>query len=46
MEKYELKNYREAIVDFNKVIELDPKNTKAYLYRGFSKASIKISGVQ
>ena len=38
MQKTESGKFREAIMDFNKVIELDPNQAKAYQYRGVAKA--------
>ncbi|MDP5052886.1 MAG: tetratricopeptide repeat protein, partial [Congregibacter sp.] len=35
--KYELQDYRGAIADFTKVIELDLKNSDAYSNRGVAK---------
>ena len=37
-EKYELKQYTEAIADYDKAIELDPNYAAAYTNRGFAKA--------
>jgi len=37
----ELKDYRGAIADFNKAIELSPKYGAAYYYRGYSKATLE-----
>jgi tetratricopeptide (TPR) repeat protein len=39
LEDYRLK---EAIKDFDKAIELDPKNSKAYYHRGFAKISLSM----
>ncbi len=33
--------FNNAIQDFNKAIQLNPKNTEAYLYRGMAKAELK-----
>ncbi len=30
-----------ALGDFNKAIQLNPKNTEAYLYRGMAKAELE-----
>ena len=38
--KYELKEYTNAIIDFNKSIEYDPQNWKAYRNRGFTRTAI------
>lgn len=35
--KAELKDYRGAIADFNKILEIDPNNAYAYVGRGFSR---------
>jgi tetratricopeptide (TPR) repeat protein len=35
--KFESKDYRGAIEDFNKALSLDPRNTLAYAYRGHAK---------
>ena len=35
--KNQLKKCTEAILDFNKAIELNPKDGMAYYYRGFAK---------
>ena len=35
-----MKDYYGAISDFNKVIEIDPKDAKAYNNRGISKSNI------
>ena len=37
-----MSKHDEAIVDFNKVIKLDPKNANAYIYRGSSYLSKKM----
>ena len=39
--KYQLKNYRGAIDDFNKVIMIDPQNANAYYNRGDVKYQLK-----
>ena len=39
--KFLLQNYTEAIVDYTKVIAIDPKNTEAYFGRGLSNARLK-----
>ena len=33
--KYNLKDYRGCMVDYDKTIELEPNNSEAYLYRGW-----------
>ncbi len=38
--KFESKDFRGAIEEFNKVITLDPRYTIAYAYRGHSKAKL------
>ena len=38
MQKTESGKFREAIMDFDKVIQLDPNQAKAYQYRGVAKA--------
>ncbi len=39
--KFELKEYRGAIEDFSKVIDLDPTNSIAYAYRGHCKVNLE-----
>jgi tetratricopeptide (TPR) repeat protein len=39
--KVELKNFRGAIADFNKILEIDPNNAYAYLGRGFSRFGLE-----
>ncbi|MDA1469871.1 tetratricopeptide repeat protein [Brachyspira hyodysenteriae] len=39
--KFNLKNYEEAIKDFDKVIELSPDKADAYYNRGHSKSYLK-----
>jgi len=39
--KYKLKDYRGAIQDYNKAIELNPKYPEAYNNRGFAKVELK-----
>ena len=39
--KSNLGNFREAIYDFDKVIQLDPYFEDAYYYRGFAKNSLQ-----
>ena len=34
--KMRLNNYREAIIDFSKAIEIDPKDSYLYFWRGFA----------
>ena len=34
--KMRLNNYRESIIDFSKAIELDPKDSYLYFWRGFA----------
>ena len=41
LDKLNLKNYRGAIQDFNKVIELNPIHAKAYAYRGQAKGMLE-----
>ena len=36
-----LKQYNEAIKDYNQAIELDPKHANAYYNRGIAKALLK-----
>ena len=38
--KASLKDSDGAVKDFNKVIELDPANSNAYLYRGYAKTEL------
>ncbi|KZR92629.1 lipoprotein NlpI [Synechococcus sp. MIT S9509] len=38
VEKSESGEYRGALIEFNKAIELDPTNSSAYQYRGVAKA--------
>ena len=40
--KYDLQDYRGAILDYNKAIELDPTNVKAYNNRGMAKANANL----
>lgn len=35
--KYYIRNYPEAIQDFDKTIEIDPSKSDAYIHRGFAK---------
>lgn len=39
--KFNAEDYKGAIQDFNKAIELDPKNDKAYCARGHSKSMLQ-----
>lgn len=39
--KFESRDYKGAIEDFDKIISLDPKYTVAYAYRGHSKVNIE-----
>jgi tetratricopeptide (TPR) repeat protein len=39
--KYPLKDYRGAIQDYSKAIELDPEYAHAYYYRGNAKVNLK-----
>ena len=39
--KYESANYKEAIVDLNKAIKIQPKYANSYLLRGMCKAQLK-----
>nr|MDA3911387.1 tetratricopeptide repeat protein [Bacteroidales bacterium] len=39
--KYELKDYRGAIADYNKAIEINPENADAYFNRGFTKHDLE-----
>ncbi len=41
LEKYNLKKYQEAILDFDKVISLSPNDVNAYWQRGLSKFYLK-----
>ena len=41
LEKYELKDYKGAIADYTKAIELDPESVYAYNNRGLSKYYLK-----
>ena len=36
-----LNNYQEAIVDFSKALEIDPKNSFLYFWRGFAFESLR-----
>ena len=38
VDKSESGDYRGALIEFNKAIELDPANSSAYQYRGVAKA--------
>ena len=38
--KYDLQDYRGAILDFTKAIELDPKNAILYYNRGLAKNAL------
>lgn len=38
LKKMQLQNYREAIIDFNKAIRLNPKYGKAYNDRAYAKS--------
>ena len=40
-DKYDKQNYKGAIQDFTKAIELNPNYTKAYNNRGFAKAELQ-----
>ena len=40
--KYDLQDYRGAILDYNKAIELDPTYVKAYNNRGMAKANANL----
>ncbi len=40
-EQLDLKNYKEAITELNKSIELDAENGEAYAYRGMAKYNLK-----
>ncbi|MCZ9999553.1 tetratricopeptide repeat protein [Brachyspira hyodysenteriae] len=42
LEKIESKLYEEAIEDFNKIIELNPKDRDAYFFRGLTKTGLKL----
>jgi len=39
--KYEINDNSGAISDFNKSIEINPKNTRAYFYRGCAKGNLE-----
>ena len=39
--KYSLKEYKEAIKDFNQAIELNPQHAKAYNNRGNAKEELR-----
>jgi tetratricopeptide (TPR) repeat protein len=39
--KQKVKDYRGAILDFNKAIELNPENKEAFFERGMSKSKLK-----
>lgn len=39
--KYDLKNYKEAILDYDMVIELNPEFALAYYNRGSARHNIK-----
>jgi len=41
MAKFESKDYHGAIKDYNKCIELNPKNAMAYFLRGMAKIALK-----
>ena len=38
LEKSQSGDYRGAVIEFNKVIAIDPDNASAYQYRGVAKA--------
>ncbi len=40
MSYFEVGRFKEAITDFNKVLELDPKHENGYIYRGASKINL------
>ena len=40
-QKMKLKQYKEAIADYDKAIELNPKDAKAYYNRGNAKHQLK-----
>ncbi len=37
---FEMGNFKDAITDYSKVIEIDPKNEDAYVYRGGAKINL------
>jgi tetratricopeptide (TPR) repeat protein len=40
-ELFSVKHFRDAILDYDDAIRLDPKNGYAYFYRGYSKANLE-----
>ena len=41
VEKYEAGNYREAIADYTKAIEINPQDANSYYNRGLSKSYLQ-----
>lgn len=44
MDIYNAKDYKNSVPEFSKVIKLDPKNGKAFYYRGMAKMHLKQTG--
>ena len=44
--KLQLEDYRGAIADYTKVIDIDPNDAEAYFWRGLSKCNSKTTEVQ